>query len=212
MDFSEFMSFSRHAVKLCLKAASAVATVNAAALNELMDIAIRIHRHMSRLGTLGPDEIRFKARMYLHLQFATVARVVYTSASAMAVFKEATEVFLTRLPASVRSGSAVTPSKSPARSPASAAAPGTPRACVPASPRKNAWSKPKWGCYLCGGMDHYASDRSKHPCERGAKHAKVPEAIKKQLLARIDASKFAEKVKDEEKKKLREFWSRRCAP
>ena len=65
---------------------------------------------------------------------------------------------------------------------------------------------------MCGELDHYASDRSKHPCERGAKHAKVPEAIKRQLIARVDASKFAEKVKEDEKKKLREFWLRRCAP
>ena len=98
MSFSEFLSFCRHAIRMRSKSPKPAAAVNCAALNELVDIAIRLHRHMDRLGTLGPGESRFMSRMFLHLQLATMKRVVYTSSAAMAVFKEATQVFMTRLP------------------------------------------------------------------------------------------------------------------
>ena len=211
MNFSEFMSFARHAAKLCRRAGTAVAVVSAAALNELMDIAIRIYRQMTRLGTLGPGEVRFKARIFLHLHIMTVQRVMYTGAAAMSVFKSATEVFMTRLPASAFDDSS--PVRSPKKPKPTASSPASPAACSPVSTsRKSAWSTPKWGCYVCGATDHYCSNRSIHPLESGAKYPKVSDAIKKKMLARVDASVLTADKKEKEKKKLKDFWSRRCAP
>ena len=161
MSFSEFLSFCRHAIRMRSKSPKPAAAVNCAALNELVDIAIRLHRHMDRLGTLGPGESRFMSRMFLHLQLATMKRVVYTSS---AVFKEATEVFMTRLPKNAFSSST------------ESAASGSARATKALHDKQNrsqsksgnGWGKPKSGCYLCAATDHYCSDRSKHaPTESG---------------------------------------------
>ena len=206
MSFSEFLSFCRHAIRLCSKSSKPAAAVNCAALNELTDIAIRLHRHMDRLGTLGSGESRFMSRMYLHLQFATMKRVVHTSAAAMAVFKEATEVFMTRLPKNAFSSSTETAS-------------GAARAAKAEhdkhnrSPSKSGsgWGKPKSGCYLCAATDHYCSDRSKHPLTQDGKHKKVSPDTQKAIMQRIDNSTASVEWKAAEKKRVREFWARRCA-
>ena len=142
MGFSEFMSFCRQAVKMCLNSPKPVAVANAAALNELLDVAIFLHRHMSKLGTLGVAEVRFKCRMYLHLQFATVQRVMYTSASAMSVFKDATEVFMTRLPQS-----AFRP-ETPRASPSKASSVAQDQRTPPSSSKKPAQSRKAFGRFV----------------------------------------------------------------
>ena len=202
MSFSEFLSFCRHAIRLCSKSSKPAAAVNCAALNELVDIAIRLHRHMDRLGTLGPGESRFMSRMYLHLQLATMKRVVYTSAAAMAVFKEATEVFMTRLPSSAfRSDSASQRSAKAMHDKQSA----TPQKSA------NGWGKPKSGCYLCVATDHYCSDRTRHPTDAEGKHKKPTAETQKSIMKRIDGANSSAEWKAAEKKRVREFWAKRCA-
>ena len=205
IGFSEFLSFCRHAIKLCSASSKPAAVVNCAALNELMDIAIRLHRHMDRLGTLGSGAIRFKARMYLHLQLATTDRVVYTSASAMAVFKEATEVFMTRLPRSVFK------EDSPSASPRSKK-PFLDDTAASPSVSKSKYGMPRSGCYLCAATDHYCNDRTRHPVDANGKYKKVSSEIQKAIMLRIDRGSNSTEWKTAEKKRVRDFWSRRCSP
>ena len=167
---------------------------------------------MDRLGTLGPNESRFKARMFMHLQVATMRRVVYTSESAMAVFKEATEVFMTRLPRSAFASAAT--SASPARS---ARLPGNRSTASPsksqsAAARSPSFGMPQSGCYLCTATDHYCSDRTKHPLNQDGMHAKVPPKVQQKILARINNSTMSADWKKAEKQRVRDFWARRCAP
>ena len=143
MSFSEFLSFCRHAVKVCSASMKSQAVVNQAAMNELIDIAIRTHRHIQLLGTLDVNETRFKSRMYLHLQYTTIHRVLHVSASAMAVFKDVVDVFMTRLPRSAFSA------KISSASPAAAAALYNGIPASPAPKTRRSWTKPKAGCYLC---------------------------------------------------------------
>lgn len=206
MGFSEFLSFCRHAIKLCSRSTKPAAVVTCAALNELTDRAILLHRHMSLLKTLGPADIRFKARMYLHLQLATTNRVVYTSASAMSVFKEATEVFMARLPRSLFVPEQPT-------SPTRAKQAHDKYAPSPAKPTlKNEYGMPRSGCYLCAATDHYCSNRTFHPLDSNNKHKKVPQNVQQAIMARIDNSPSSTEWKAAEKKRVRDFWSRRCAP
>ena len=203
MSFSEFLSFCRHAIKVCSQSSKPVAIINSVALNELVDIAIRLHRHMSRLGTLGQNEVRFKSRMFLHLQVATMKRVVYTGASAMAVFKEATEVFMTRLP---KSASSTTVDSATSR-----AKKANHDRYQSDSPKKT-FAKPKSGCWLCASADHYCSDRARHPVDASHMH-KMPSAqVKKEIFQRVDNSPHPVDWKDAEKKRMKDFWSRRCKP
>ena len=212
MGFSEFLSFCRHAIKVCSKSSKPAAIINTVALNELMDIAIRLHRHMTRLGTLGPSEMRFKARMFLHLQYATIRRVVFTSASAMAVFKEATEVFMTRLPRSAFAQSTTTASPCSIAGSAGGRTTLSPAKCPPAARRPPAFGMPQSGCYLCPATDHYCIDRTKHPLNANGKHAKVSAKTQTAILAHIDNSSMSAEWKTAEKARVRDFWARRCAP
>ena len=92
------MTFCRKAQRMCLRSSREHADAKAAALGELIDIALRVHKTMERFGELGADSIRFKARMYLHLQHMTTHRILHASAIAMAVFSDATDPFVARLP------------------------------------------------------------------------------------------------------------------
>ena len=205
MGFSEFLSFCRHAIKLCSRSSKAAAVVNCAALNELMDIAIRLHRHMDRLGTLGSNEIRFKARMFLHLQFATTERIVYTSASAMAVFREATEVFMTRLPQSAFVPQSPSGSPKLKKSFLDTLSPTTPAT-------QQQYGMPRSGCYLCASTDHYCNDKAYHQVGANGKYKKVTPDVQRAIMLRIDRSANSVEWKSAEKKRIRDFWSRRCAP
>ena len=175
---------------------------------ELMDIAIRLHRHMQLLGTLGPNETRFQMRMYLHLQYATVHRVLHVSGNAMGVFKEATEVFLARLDPGTKAKSTI--SRTP-RTP-TAASPGA----TPKRPRARGntrrQSAPTFGCYLCPARDHYCNDRKFHPLLPSGKYAGLSKDKKAAVLARIDAPNASADEKASEKKTVRDFWKRRCEP
>ena len=58
MEFSAFMALCRKATRVCQSSSRDAAVANCAALAELLDIALRVHRLYSTMGTLGPDEVR----------------------------------------------------------------------------------------------------------------------------------------------------------
>ena len=72
-------------------------------------------------------------------------RVIYTSSAAMTVFKEATEVFMTRLPKNVFSSESNSPRATKALHDKQSGSP---------AKTGNGWHKPKSGCYLCAATDH----------------------------------------------------------
>jgi hypothetical protein len=207
MDFSTFLSFCRQAGKICLKSRRPEALANAAVLTELMDIAIRLHRHMERLGTLGYAEGMFKVRIFMHLQYATMYRVLHTGPLAMQVFNDATSFFMskvtsTQISASSSSTSRVPPAKAPSHSAGRSKAP---RAASSATP-------PRCGCYLCPATDHYCNDAAFHPLNQAKKYAAVSQETRKKIIARVDASPLTATAKEDEKVVIRAFWERRCAP
>ena len=70
-----------------------VGVANAVMFTELLDTTVRTHSQMMRRGSLGPNELRFKVRMYLHLQYATNYRVLHIGAGAMRAFEAAVDTF-----------------------------------------------------------------------------------------------------------------------
>ena len=189
MDFQPFMSFCRKAQRLCQASSKKGAVANAAALGELMDVGLSVYRTWERLGELGVGNIRFKARMYLQLQYMSIHRVMHASAIAMTVFSDATDAFVARLPGF----------KGDKRSPYTA----TPYAGYPSSGQKT----PLSGCYLCTATDHFASDTKFHPLKADGTHEKVSAEMKKAIMNRIDKSELSAAVKTAEKDRVRRWWS-----
>jgi len=191
MSFQEFMRICRKAQRMCQASKKQAAVANAAALGELMDICLRVHRTYERMGTLGVDEERFKARMHLHMQHACQARMVYANAIAMTVFEDATDPFVSRLPGRSKSGSRKnTPNKARAFDETS----------------RNSDSLPTSGCYLCPATDHYCSDRNFHPLVNG-KHKPLSDEKKEAIINRIESSNLSPAQKTAEKKSVRRYWS-----
>ena len=176
---------------MCQTSKKQKAVVNAAALGELMDICLRVHRNYDRMGTLGENEIRFKARMFLHLQYACQYRVVHANSIAMTVFEDATDPFCARLPASAKTSTTKrTPNKTRQAS----------------QPQQSDNSTPTFCCWLCPRDDHYCNNRKFHPLVNG-KYAPITEDTKEAILAKIESSPHSAALKAEEKKKVRRFWS-----
>ena len=203
MDFQPFMSFCRKAQRMCLSSSREGANANAAALGELMDIALRVYRTMERLGELGPGNVRFKARMYLHLQHMTTHRVLHASAIAMTVFSDATDSFVARLP-----GQQMAPRRAPAavrRAPAASSS----TACTPVSKSASTpkAKKPLFGCYLCTATDHFANDTRFHPLLPDGTIPKLTAAQKRAIIDRIEASNLSAALKATEKENVRRYWS-----
>ena len=195
MDLQEFMSFCRKAQRMCQSSSKKGAAANAVAIGELMDVGLRTYRTMERLNELGTDNIRFKARMYLHLQCMSTYRVFHASAIAMTVFSDATDPFVARLPAQ-RGYKGRQHSPSPATS-ASEGRKYTPRKDV----------SPVSGCYKCAATDHYANDERFHPLREDGSHEKVPEEEKAAIMERIDKSTLSAALKAAEKEKVRRYWA-----
>ena len=135
-----------------------------------MDICLRAHRHYELIGSLGPDEIRFKARMFMHLQYACFARVVHSNAIAMTVFEDVTDPFVSRLPG---------------HKPSARQQPNYKQNAPSGSPRDN--STPSSGCYLCPATDHHCNDKRFHPLVNG-KHQPISDKKKEAILKRIESS------------------------
>ena len=143
---------------------------------------------MERMGELGPEEIRFKARMYLHLQHMSVHRVLHASAIANTVFADATNAFVARLPAYKKMKKDM-------------------YGGVRKSPGDYTKLKqPISGCYLCTATDHYSNDTRFHPLLPDGTREKVSEPMKKSIMERIDKSNLTAAVKAAEKEKVRSYW------
>lgn len=204
MKFTKFLAFCRHVIKLCNRSDKYDVHFTVASMNELVDIAIRLHGHMSSLNQLGENESRLTVRLFLHLQHATMTRKLYSSAAAMVVFKEATELFLARIPDSQlgistdSSKTATAQSQSGSRS--------------SSKTKKSSSSKPKFSCWLCPSKLHYCNDRSCHPVNSDGKYSMPSDESKKKILALVDASTASQKEKSAEKAKIKTFWEKRCAP
>ena len=84
--------------------------------------------------------------------------------------------------------------------------------CSPVSSSRKLFNKPKSGCWLCPATDHYCNDRSKHPVNAQGMYEMPSPQDKKAIMSRIATSKHPAEWKEAEKKRVSEFWSRRCAP
>ena len=195
LGFQDFMRVCRKAQRMCQASSKATAVVNAAALGELMDICLQVHRTYERMGTLGTNENRFKARMYLHLQHTVTQRICYAGAVAMTVFDAATDPFYSRLPCYLKASL----SESAGRQNSGG------------KPRSNGnleTSTPTSGCYLCPATDHYCNDPKFHPLVNG-KHKPLSTTEKEAIIKRIDSSALSPALKTAEKKSVRRYWSQR---
>ena len=146
MSFQEHMRILRKAMCMCQSSKKTAAVATVAALDVLMDICLSVHRRYERLGTLGENDERFKARMYLHLQHAVQQRVCYANTVALTVFEDATDPFIARLPGKAK------PTPSPRK-------PGNKQQFGDSQYNKN--QSPTSGCYLCTATDHLLLQRSK---------------------------------------------------
>lgn len=156
-----------------------------------MDICLRVHRTYDRMGTLGKDNIGFKTRMFLHMQYACQYRVVHANAVAMTVFEDATDPFVARLPGQSKS---FAPKRSSAKQ------------FMAPDAQTSQDSLQSTGCYLCSAVDHWASDRNYHPLVNG-KHKPLSDETKKAIMKRIESSKKSHAMKNADKKRVRRYWS-----
>ena len=191
MGFTEFMRICRKAQRMCQRSKKPNAVVNAAALDELMDICLSVHRRYERMNVLGQDEDRFKARMFLHIQHTVQTRVCYANAIAMTVFEDATDPFLTRLPGKSKSASPFSSSS---------------KSFQPTDSQRKQDATPMSGCYLCPATDHFCNNRVFHPLVNG-KHKPLSDAEKEAIIQRIESSTLSPTLKTAEKKRVRRYWS-----
>ena len=199
MGFHKFIRMCRKAMRMCQASSKTTAVANAAALDQLMEICLRVQGVYERTGQLGTNDIRLKARMYLHLQHACVYRVVYANAIASTVFEDATDPFCARLPGYEKPTSTQRwQSPSPKKTPTST------RGGFDNSPKQDA--TPVSGCYLCTATDHYCNDKKFHPLVDG-RHAPLSPEKKKAILKRIEDSDLTPSLKSSETTKVRRFWS-----
>ena len=198
-SFNEFLAFCRQAQRLCIASSKEVGAANAAVFTELLDIAVRVHMQMSRRGTLGTDEIRFKVRMFMHLQYATNYRVLHVGGPAMRAFEAAVDTF----------GAARVPrfratKKDPDRKFHRSA-----RFCEPVDDTSGVQlGRQATGCYLCPATDHYASNLKFHPRDANGKRKPVSSEDKKGIMARIDAADRTAEEKAFERTQVKQYWVR----
>ena len=195
MGFRKFMAFCRRARRLCQASTKESAAVNAAAIDVLMDVGIQTYSTMERMGELGVDDIRFKTRMYMHLQHMCTYRIMHASAIAMTVFSDATDAFVARLP---------NQSKFKTERYNSSSKPQTDRSSrTPADKTK----PPVSGCYLCAATDHYSNDTRFHPLLPDGTREKLSSETKQAILERINKSDLSAAVKATERDNVRRYWS-----
>lgn len=190
-SFSALLEMLRRASRLCRADGSAAAMLSATAVDELLDIAVRVYGQMSRSGSLGANDLRFQVRMYLHLQYASLHRKLHASALAMLVFDRQVDLFVSRLPASVAS---------------SARAPKPVRSTV--VKRESSSSTPRSGCWLCVSPSHFANDQLYHSRKDG-KPIIVKPATKQQILHRIqDNNTMSLADKKAETSAVKAYWAK----
>ena len=137
---------------------------------------------MLRRGTLGPGEIRFQVRMFLHLQYATNHCVLHTGAGAMRAFENAVDSFgvakVPRFKSKARS-LAMNPSSQHAA---------VSRKSTSASKKSSTPLKPLSGCWLCPAPDHYASDVKFHPKPADGKRTPLSADVKHAIYTYLTAA------------------------
>ena len=201
MGFQQFMALCRKAQRMCQASSRDGAAVNAAALGELLDIALRTYMRMQRLGELGPNDIRFKAQMYMHLQYMSTHRVLHSGAIAATVYADAVDNFVARLPNHVKQQSytnnfnGTKNGRTPVRSETNGRG------------GKKSGASPVSGCYLCPATDHYSNDTRFHPLLPDGTHEKLSDEQKSKILDRIDNAALSSSVKAAEKENVRRYWS-----
>ena len=189
LGFNAFLALMRRATRVCRASDRPAAVATAAALCELVDIAVRTERNYRRMGTMGPNDVRFKAHMYLHLQYACIHRMVFVRARVLAAFELATDPFVARLPAS-----AVKTSRTFGKSQSSTSA------------RQQTTTSTTF-CYLCGSTSHLCNDEGVHPKENG-EYAKLSQQEKDKVLECIQQTDVPSTTKTSFTKKVKDFWSR----
>ena len=197
-DYDEFLSFCRQGQRICAASSKEAGVANAPVFAELMDIAVKTHWQMSRRGTLGPSEIRFKVRMYLHLQYATNYKVLHTGAGAMRAFEASVDTFgMAKVPSFrrlLRGGGKTQPSFAAGRG-------GGPK-----TPKKPSPTAPTSGCWRCSASDHYASDKKFHPTSADDSPPLTAET-KKAIMDRIESSSLSSSDKESERTRVQKYWS-----
>ena len=200
-DYDEFLGFCRQGQRLCVASNKDVGAANAVFFSELLDIAVKTHGQMQRRGTLGPNEIRFQVRMYLHLQYATNHKILHTGASAMRAFEAAVDTFGAAKISGFREKLRGFGGDGAGRYvPAGNKAGGGPKKGTPSA-------KPLSGCYLCEASDHYASDEKFHPKPADGKRPPLSAEKKKAILDRVENSGLSADEKVTEKARVRKYWA-----
>ena len=208
MGPNEFCTLIRRASRVCVESSRPAALAASVALGELLDIALRIEREYRRMGMMGPNDVRYKAHMYLHLQYASLHRLVFVRANALSAFERATDAFVSRLPASAFTEALTGQQRSQVALRRKAT---TARRHTGPSPSSTArvsnFAVPQAGCYLCPAADHYCNDERFHQKVNG-QYPKVTKAMKAVILRRVRESDVDDETKAEREKTIKDFWSR----
>ena len=196
-DFDEFLSFCRQGQRLCAASSKEVGVANAAMFTELLDIAVRTHSQMMRRGSLGPGELRFKVRMYLHLQYATNYRVLHTGAGAMRAFEAAVDTFgAVKVPRFRSKLAGGVPRRTPQAT-----------GLKSVTPVKRGGATSFTGCWLCPAADHVANDPKFHPKLADGKRPPLSAETKQAIFDRIDSSSNSAELRHAEKTQVKKYWS-----
>ena len=196
MSFSTYMAFCKHASRLCQRSEKPAAVANAAAFAELEHIIVKDYRRMEQMGSLGQGQIRFKALGYIRLQHMSMDRCLYVGTSAKRMFYEAIDPLVAGLPASAKSATVVTRSKTTSYD----------RSIRGIGLTRKEPKNPVSGCFLCDASDHYASDKKFHPWKNG-KRPKVAADMKQRIMKRIADSDLTAAQKTHELKVVKAYWS-----
>ena len=193
LSLSKFLVLCRRAREACEREAKPSAQANIKALFKIAEIATDEYEMMEMSGTLGPNEIRFKVRMYLHIQFMSDTLTLPVGPGAMTNFARATEKFGPRVPG--------WPIDLTGDSPGKGVGASMPSACPTVS--SSSKSTPKFGCWLCPSPDHYVSK---------ATHPVMPTSLSKQvkdtIIKRIQDYPCTQSEKEAGLKSLKAYWSR----
>ena len=190
MPFSDMLNMFRKAREACKAEAKPTAALNIEALHRMSEMASEMYTMMKKAGTLGPNDINFECQMYLHVQWASDMRELPVGPGAMSNFREAARQFAPRLPGYVIDLTADSP----------VAATANPKKTL--SKRPKSTTKPRFGCWLCPEV-HYVTSKT-HP----TRPKKLKKEVKAAILKRVADFDCEQSLKDNEVKKIKEYWSR----
>ena len=177
LNANELQRVCRKIIAVCIELDTPSSRTSADAISALQDLAISEYTILERAERLGTNNIRFKRRMWAHLQYACTYRLVFCGAMGANVFRNHIRE---RYPEVASTASKAGTRRKYRRSPSR-------------SPRKFK-QPPRNGCWRCPSPDHYAAN-----CPVRGQRDVVPASVQKQILARIanDASMSAAEKKKE---------------